>query len=85
MALCLLSATMVNAENIDPTNDGSKYAYAENVGWLNAEPSGDGGPGIQVDNLTLTGWMWGENAGWVSLSCVNTDTQALTFADTRLR
>ena len=62
------------AENIDPANDGSQYAWAENVGWLNAEPSGDGGPGVQVKDFYLTGWMWGENIGWISLSCKNTDT-----------
>ena len=31
------------AENIDPDNDDSQYAWAENVGWINAEPGGDGG------------------------------------------
>ena len=62
----------VLAENIDPNDDDSQRAYAENVGWINAEPSGDGGPGIQVDDFELTGWMWGENIGWISLSCQNT-------------
>lgn len=65
---------IVFAENIDPLNDGSQYAYAENVGWLSAEPSGNGGPGIQVADFELTGWMWGENVGWVSLSCKNRAT-----------
>ena len=60
------------AENIDPNHDGSQYAYGENVGWLNAEPSGDGGPGVEVDDLKLTDYIWAENIGWVSLSCENT-------------
>jgi hypothetical protein len=60
------------AENIDPANDGSQYAYGENVGWLNAEPLGPGGWGVQVGDSELSGWMWGENIGWVSLSCQNT-------------
>ena len=46
MALCLLPATFAAAENIDPDNDGSQYAYAENVGWINAEPSGNGADGV---------------------------------------
>jgi len=62
------------AENIDPLDDDSQYAYGENVGWLNAEPSDHGGPGVEVANLKLTGYLWGENIGWVSLSCVNTSS-----------
>ena len=62
------------AENIDPGNDGSQYAYGENIGWLNTQPLGPGGWGVQVDDFELTGWMWGENVGWASLSCQNTLT-----------
>ena len=59
------------AENIDPGNDGSRYAWAENLGWINLQPSGPGGPGVQVSDSDLTGWAWSENVGWVSLSCTN--------------
>lgn len=72
--LTLLPAGAALAENIDPNNDGSKYAWSENLGWLNARPSGPGGPGLQVSISGLTGWMWAENAGWVTLSCTNTST-----------
>ena len=64
------------AENIDPDDDDSQYAYGENVGWLNAEPSGDGGPGVEVTDSNLTGYIWAENIGWVSLSCENTSSCA---------
>lgn len=70
--LALLAVPAAAVENIDPAGDGSQFAYGENIGWLNAEPLGDGGPGIEVGDLGLTGYMWGENIGWVSLSCVNT-------------
>ncbi len=76
MALCLGSAGISLAENIDPDGDGSQYAYGENVGWMNAEPNGDGGDGVQVSDYALTGWMWGENTGWISLSCQNTTSCA---------
>jgi hypothetical protein len=73
LLLIVLAATdVVLAENMDPGNDDSQYAWAENVGWINTEPSGDGGPGVQVDEFALSGWMWGENIGWISLSCENT-------------
>ena len=60
------------AENIDPSASDAQYAWTENTGWLNAEPLGDGGSGIQVDDFELSGWMWGENIGWLSLNCTNT-------------
>jgi hypothetical protein len=44
------------------------------VGWINARPQGAGGPGMQVDDFELTGWLWGETIGWISLSCQNTSS-----------
>ena len=46
--LVLSAASAVLAENVDPAGDGSQYAWGENIGWLNAEPQGDGGPGLTV-------------------------------------
>ena len=71
-----LAAGPTWAENIDPNNDDSQFAFGENVGWFNAEPSGNGGPGVEVSDTELTGWLWAENVGWVSLSCVNTSSCA---------
>ena len=51
------------AENIDPANDGSHYALGENIGWLNLEPNGEGGPGVTVGEALLSGYIWRENAG----------------------
>ena len=72
--LMFVGINTASAENIDPYFDGSQYVYGENVGWLNLEPEGDGGPGVEVNDLKLTGWIWAENLGWISLSCVNTDS-----------
>ncbi len=77
-AFVVLVPLGVLAESIDPNDDGSQYAFAENVGWFNAEPLGDGGPGVQVTDDALAGWMWGENIGWVSVSCQNTSSCATT-------
>ena len=69
----LLSASIVLAENIDPNDDGSQYAYGENVGWVNFEPSVVApNVGAQVASDKLTGFIWAENIGWISLSCENT-------------
>ena len=61
---------MVVAENIDPYESGEQYAWSENTGWLNFEPSS--GEGVQVAGDKVTGWVWGENIGWINLSCENT-------------
>jgi hypothetical protein len=70
----LLVGPAARAENIDPGEDGSQYAWGENVGWLNAEPTGNLGPGLEVGEFEVTGYLWGENLGWVSFSCQNGGT-----------
>ena len=65
-------ALNIAAETIDPANDGSQFAWSENAGWVNAEPVGNGGPGMSITLRGVTGWLWSENFGWVSLSCENT-------------
>jgi hypothetical protein len=62
----------VSAENIDPYQDNSQYAWGENIGWLNFEPSQ--GPGVEASDARLTGYVWAENIGWINLSCRNGDT-----------
>lgn len=71
LILCfLLCCVNLYAENIDPYNNDSQYAYGENVGWLNFEPNT--GDGVQVAADKLTGYVWAENIGWINLSCENT-------------
>src|SRR5438552_9957064 len=71
-------AGQVFAETINPNSDNSKFAYAENVGWINAEPSGNNGPGVQVSGTKLTGYMYGETIGWINMNCANNSTCAST-------
>jgi len=66
MAILLLLLTSAQAANIDPGDDGSQYAWGENVGWFNFEPSL--GPGVTVDDYGVTGYVWAENIGWINLS-----------------
>jgi hypothetical protein len=70
--LWVFSATSVFGENIDPYEDGSRYAYSENVGWLNFEPNAAGpDAGATVSSDKLTGFIWAENIGWINLSPEN--------------
>lgn len=70
LVLVILSlTTALSAENIDPTNDDSQYAYGENVGWINFEPNVAGpNVGATVSSSKLTGFIWAENIGWINLS-----------------
>ncbi|HSB69403.1 MAG TPA: hypothetical protein VLT62_08740 [Candidatus Methylomirabilis sp.] len=52
------------AGNIDPGDDGSRYAYGENGGWINFKPAS--GDGVTVNPAAVAGFAWGENLGWVS-------------------
>lgn len=53
LLILLLFPLHAFAENMDPGNNGFQYAWGENVGWLNLEPGGDGGLGVQVENNAL--------------------------------
>jgi hypothetical protein len=76
--VCLLLIGVVNvgfAENIDPYEDGSQYAWGENIGWVNFEPNivdPNNNIGATASDEKLTGFIWAENIGWISLSCENT-------------
>jgi len=68
LAILLLLANFASAENIDPNDDDSQYAYSENVGWLNFEPNVAGpNVGATVTSEKLTGFIWAENIGWLNL------------------
>jgi hypothetical protein len=68
-AILILIFTSTYAENIDPDEDDSQYAYSENVGWINFEPNVAGpNVGATVSSGRLTGFIWAENIGWINLS-----------------
>lgn len=55
---------------IDSTN---KYAWSNNVGWINFAPTGDSGSyvGATVTDTAITGYAWSQNFGWINLSPTN--------------
>ena len=56
----------VVAGTIDSVN---KYAWSENIGWINfgCSPGCD----VQITDTELTGYVWSQNFGWISLHCSN--------------
>lgn len=64
LALALLAAaTAALAANIDPAD---RFAWGENVGWVNFAPAQ--GPGVTVTASGLKGFAWAENIGWINLA-----------------
>ena len=71
----LFFAISANAENIDPYENASQYAYGGTVGWVNFEPNRpEPNVGAHITSDKITGFIWGENIGWISLSCENTES-----------
>ena len=66
LTILMFCATFIYGENIDPYDDGFQYAYGENVGWINFEPS-NGGVTIDSDG-NFDGRAWGENIGWINFN-----------------
>ncbi len=64
--MMILAAGICCGENIDPYNLKMKYAWSENVGWINFDPGWRSG--AQVSSSELTGYVWSENVGWINLS-----------------
>jgi len=63
LILPLLVLLHALAGNIDAED---KFAYGENVGWINFDPSQ--GEGVTVTNSAVTGKAWGENVGWINFN-----------------
>ncbi len=83
--LLALTVTGAFAGNLDQNNTGVRYAWGENIGWLNArsgaEAYGAGGSGLRVTDTDVLGYAWGENIGWVNFSCKNDATCAGAAGD----
>ena len=70
----LSSPTVGHAENIDPYENDSQYAYGENIGWVNFEPNVAGpAVGASVTSQKVAGFIWAENIGWINLDPNDTD------------
>lgn len=59
-------AAASTTSNIDSAN---RFAWGENIGWINFDGSSTGGPTARVSvNAAgqFSGFAWGENVGWIN-------------------
>ena len=47
-----------------PISSTEKYAWSDQVGWINFNPINGG---VDVSDITLTGSAWSDNHGWIDL------------------
>lgn len=45
-----------------------KYAWSDNIGWINFAPTGSGGTyeGLVIADSSVTGYAWSNNLGWIN-------------------
>lgn len=58
----------------------SKFAWGENIGWLNARDADAGLLGVHLDATYLSGLIWAENVGWINVGLVPQD--GVSYANT---
>ncbi|MBN8645784.1 MAG: hypothetical protein J0L61_11170 [Planctomycetes bacterium] len=44
-----------------------KWAWGENIGWLNWRDANGGLQGVRHSRSFLSGFIWGENVGWINV------------------
>src|SRR6188474_982627 len=77
-ALAVFVGTDAFAGNVDPGGTGARHAWGENAGWFEAAWTGQSEMAARVGDSELTGYVWQENIGWISLSCQNSGSCAST-------
>lgn len=65
-ALALSAAPVLAQSNVSPSD---KHAWSENCGWLDWRGAGvpAGAQGARLGARFLSGFVWGENIGWINL------------------
>ena len=72
----LAAASTLPAANVDPDALGLHWVWSENAAWIDAQPDGAEGPGLQLTDAAVSGWLWAANIGWISAHCINTKSCA---------
>lgn len=76
-SLAALTSTTLAQSTVSNTN---KFAWGENIGWVNFRDANGGTQGIRDNRSYLTGFAWGENVGWINFG--STPANGNTFSNT---
>jgi hypothetical protein len=75
-----LLGSLLNGVNINTPTNLNRYAYGENIGWIDFDPIVSGTPTMQIGDNGLTGYVWGENIGWINLGSAGGPPYANTLS-----
>jgi hypothetical protein len=64
LALLLAATPALAQTTISSVN---KFSWSENCGYMNWRDANSGAQGVRRVNNFLTGYIWGENVGWISV------------------
>ncbi len=63
----------------------TKYAWGENMGWINFAPqNGDTYTGIHITDTAVTGYAWSAAVGWINFSPTNSGQGVTNTSDGHL-
>ena len=70
-ALLIAAATTAAAHAQSNINGNKRFAWGENIGWLNFADANNRADGVRLSGSFLEGFIWGENVGWINVrNCV---------------
>ena len=60
------------SESVGTINSSNKYAWGENIGWVNFAPqNGNTYTGLTITDTSVTGYAWSNEFGWINFSPSN--------------
>ena len=62
--LACSTGALAQSSNVCPDK---KFAWGENIGWLNFKDANGGVQGVRLMGNHLRGWIWAENVGWINV------------------
>ena len=67
VAAAVLAAGLASAARAQTNiNANRKFAWGENIGWLNFADANNRQQGVRLQGTHLRGYIWGENVGWIN-------------------
>ena len=66
-ALLIAAATTAAAHAQSNINGNKRFAWGENIGWLNFADANNRADGVRLSGSFLEGFIWGENVGWINV------------------
>lgn len=63
-AALIATGSAMGGSNVSPNR---KFAWGENIGWINWRDADSTNQGVRLYSRFLSGFAWGENIGWINM------------------